>query len=434
MLAYYLNLALRSFRRNKALTALMVLTIALGIGASMTTLTVFHVLSSDPIPGKSERLFYVQMNALPDSQYDPGDRDELLQMTRLDAESLLKQAHGKRQAMMSAGSVVILPTAAGQSAFRVESRYTTADFFPMFDVPLKHGHAWSARDDADHARVAVISSKLNQQLFGGADGTGRTIQVSGQSLQVIGVLNTWAVNPRFYDLTNNEFGNGEEIFVPFSTAMDLAFPLSGSMWCWGDTPEGKTALSAPCAWLQYWTELGAGSDAADYRRHLDNYIARQHDAGRFKHPGDLKLLNVMQWLDLNHVVPSDVRLQLWLALGFLVICLLNTIGLLLAKFLRRSSEIGVRRALGASRMTVFAQYLVEAGIVGLTGGSLGLILALLGLAIVRKQPADYAPMAHMDLTMLLATFGLALLSSLLAGALPAWRAMHVTPAIQLKSQ
>jgi putative ABC transport system permease protein len=129
-----------------------------------------------------------------------------------------------------------------------------------------------------------------------------------------------------------------------------------------------------------------------------------------------------------------VRLQLWLALGFLLICLLNTIGLLLAKFLRRSSEIGVRRALGASRLTVFAQYLVEAGIVGLTGGVLGLGIALIGLAVVRRQPADYAPLAHMDASMLLATFVLALLSSLLAGALPAWRAMQVTPAIQLKSQ
>ena len=57
MFGYYLNLALRSFKRNKALTALMVLAIALGIGASMTTLTVFHVLSGDPIPQKSDRLF-----------------------------------------------------------------------------------------------------------------------------------------------------------------------------------------------------------------------------------------------------------------------------------------------------------------------------------------------------------------------------------------
>jgi putative ABC transport system permease protein len=61
MFAYYLDLALRSFRRNKVLTALMVLAIALGIGASMTTLTVFYILSGDPLPGTSQTLFYPRL-------------------------------------------------------------------------------------------------------------------------------------------------------------------------------------------------------------------------------------------------------------------------------------------------------------------------------------------------------------------------------------
>ena len=115
-------------------------------------------------------------------------------------------------------------------------------------------------------------------------------------------------------------------------------------------------------------------------------------------------------------------------------CLLNTVGLLLAKFLRRSGEIGVRRALGASRGEIFKQCLVEAGTVGLAGGVLGLGLALLGLWAVRQQPTSYAQLAHLDASMLLTTFVLAIVASLLAGMLPAWRAMQVTPAIQLKSQ
>src|SRR5690606_10997221 len=76
-------------------------------------------------------------------------------------------------------------------------------------------------------------------------------------------------------------------------------------------------------------------------------------------------------LDHNKVVPADVVMQLWLGFGFLLVCLLNTVGLLLAKFLRRSSEIGVRRALGASRAEIFKQCLVEAGTIGLAGGVLG---------------------------------------------------------------
>jgi putative ABC transport system permease protein len=116
------------------------------------------------------------------------------------------------------------------------------------------------------------------------------------------------------------------------------------------------------------------------------------------------------------------------------VCLLNTIGLLLAKFLRRSSELGVRRALGATRKAVFQQCMVEAGAIGIAGGVLGLLLAWLGLWAVRQQPVDYADLAHLNPTMLLATFVIALVASLLAGVLPAIRAMQVTPAMQLKAQ
>ena len=60
MFGYYFNLALRSLRRNKVLTGLMVLSIAVGIGAAMTTLTVMRLLSGDPLPGRSQHIFYPQ--------------------------------------------------------------------------------------------------------------------------------------------------------------------------------------------------------------------------------------------------------------------------------------------------------------------------------------------------------------------------------------
>jgi putative ABC transport system permease protein len=62
MIGYYLDLARRSFKRNKALTALMIVAIAFGVGASMTTLTVMHVLTKDPMPGKSGDIFHVQLD------------------------------------------------------------------------------------------------------------------------------------------------------------------------------------------------------------------------------------------------------------------------------------------------------------------------------------------------------------------------------------
>lgn len=435
MFGYYFALALRSFKRNKALTFLMVLAIALGIGASMTTLTVFYILSGDPIPQKSDKLFYPRIDPRAMNGFTPGDEPED-QFTRYDAERLLRDKKGDRQAFMSGGSMAVESEDGKVAPFAVDARYTTADFFPMFEVPFRFGNGWNAGDDESRARVAVISQTLNDKLFNGANSVGRNLQASGQTFRIIGVMEDWRPTPKFYDMTNDRFTEVEQIFVPFWTSRALKLGNQGNMNCWGETTdeEGSTGPNAPCSWLQYWVELDSPAKVQAYKQYLANYSDQQRAAGRFERPTNVDLHNVMEWLDKNNAVPSDVRLQVWLAFGFLAVCLLNTVGLLLAKFLGRSSQIGVRRALGATRKAIFAQCLVEAGTVGLVGGLLGLALAWLGLWAVRQQPAGYAELAHMDMTMLAMTFALAILASLLAGLLPAWRAMQVTPAIQLKSQ
>jgi len=433
MFAYYFNLALRSFRRDKALTALMVLAIALGIGACMTTLTVFHVLSGDPIPGKSANLYYVQLDPAEMNDYTPGE-EPAEQVTRFDAEALLREKRGDRQAMMTGGGISITPAREGVAPFMRSARYTSADFFEMFDTPMLYGRGWTAMEDEQHARVAVISSALNERAFGGGNSVGKILRIDQSDFTVVGVIGEWSPTPRFYDMNSDHYGDLEDVFLPFSTSRDLRMGRNGSMDCWGDSGGDSTAVNVPCVWIQYWVEMDTPAKAAAYRDYLVNYSDQQRAAGRYKRPTNVRLRNVMEWLEYNRVVPRDVVMQLWLGFGFLLVCLVNTVGLLLAKFLRRGSEIGVRRALGASRRAIFTQCLVEAGTVGLAGGTIGLGLSLLGLWAVRQQPASYAKLAHLDLGMLLLTLVLAIVASVLAGLLPAWRAMQVTPAIQLKSQ
>jgi putative ABC transport system permease protein len=438
MFAYYFDLALRSFRRNRILTTLMVLAIALGIGASMTTLTIFHVLSGDPIPQKSERLFTVQLDPGTMRGYTAGEEPDD-QLTRYDAEELLRQKHGARQAMMTGGSVAVEPQKQGLDPFYVDARYTSADFFPMFDTPFFYGNGWSATEDARRERVVVIAKELNDKVFGGADSVGTTIRMNGNDMRVVGVLDKWRPAPKFYDVNSNRFGEPELAYIPFSTSRDLKLDRNGNMNCWdnataSDDPEGETGVNAPCTWIQYWVELDAASGAGEYQQYLRNYSDQQRANGRFQRPTNVRFRNVMEWLAYREVVPSDVRMQVWLAFGFLLVCLLNTVGLLLAKFLRRASEIGVRRALGASRRAIFAQCLVEAGTVGLAGGILGLGLAWLGLWAIRQQPTGFSDLIHLDVPMLATTFVLAIAASVLAGLVPAWQACQVTPAMQLKSQ
>jgi putative ABC transport system permease protein len=104
------------------------------------------------------------------------------------------------------------------------------------------------------------------------------------------------------------------------------------------------------------------------------------------------------------------------------------------KFLRRGGELSVRRAMGEGKRSVFAQMLVEAGLIGVASGVVGLGLAAFGLWVVRQQPVRYADLAHLDPLMLVGTFVLALMATLLAALFPAWRACRLAPARLLKTQ
>lgn len=435
MITYYLDLARRSFKRSKALTLLMVVAIAFGVGASMTTLTVMHVLSADPIPGHSHQLYYVQLDPRPLKDQVDGE-DPVGQSTRRDAENLVRAGKADRQLLTTGGSAAIEPQRADLRPFFVDSRWTSADFFPMFRTPFVAGGGWSSDDDLHAARVAVISRSLAEKLFGTTDVIGKPIRVERTDLRIVGVLDTWQPAPHFYDLTQRQFGRPELLFVPFSTSRELRLSHTGNMTCWSsdqDSPQDQEAVGAPCEWIQVWVELSTPAKAAAYRDYLVSYSREQKRVGNYLRDPNVRLRDVIEWLTYNKVVPADARLQTWVALGFLLVCLVNTVGLLLTKFLRRSQELGVRRALGASKRSIFAQLLVEAGAIGLVGGTLGLGLAYLGLWAVRHQPTDYADLARLDLPMLAATFALTIGASLLAGLLPAWRGCQVAPALQLKS-
>jgi putative ABC transport system permease protein len=410
----------------------MVLAIALGIGASMTTLTVLRVLSGDPISGRSAQLYSPQIDPRDLFDYAPGVEPPS-QVTWIDGMNLLRARRADRQALMTGGNVAIQSTQTGVDPFFEPARYTTAGFFPMFDVPLQYGHSWSATDDEDEARVVVISHTLNDRLFGGKNSTGETLRLGGREFRIVGVLGDWRPNPQFYDLTRKSYNENEGVYVPLSTSQDVDFDHDGDVECWGNGGGGRMNNDTPCVWLQFWVQLDSPAKAAAYRQFLIQYSQEQRALGRFRRPPNVRLRDVMQWLDYNRVVPEDVRLQTWLAFGFLLVCLVNTVGLMLAKFTRRQGELSVRRAMGAPRRALFGQLLVESGAVGLAGGIGGLLLALLGLSLVRHRPTAYASLAHLDPAMLLITFLLAIGASLLAGVLPARRVSYVPPALQLKS-
>jgi putative ABC transport system permease protein len=437
MFQYYFFLGIRSLRRNPALTALMVLTLAIGVAASVSTLTILHVMSGDPIPQKSTRLFYPMIDNGQLKGYVPGEKPNDHQLSYKDVINLLASKQGERRTALYGVEMSIEParkdiipmTAAGSAA--------TRDFFAMFDTPFLYGGAWEADSDSKSADVVVLGRALSEKLFGKTDPVGQYLTMIGHDFKIVGVLDTWEPSPRFYRYAgrSSAFGIYDEFIIPFSTAIRHEITHDGGMSCSGDTEPGwQGRLNSECTWMHFWFELKSASQRPELLSYLDNYTNEQNKLGRFKRQAKNQIFNVVEWLEETKVVGNDNRLSAWLAFGFLLLCLVNTVGLLLAKFSVRASEVGVRRALGASRREIFTQFLIESSVIGLAGGIIGLLLAFGALALIGMQSKQLTVVAHMDWEMLGLTFIMSVCAALLAGLFPTWRACQVTPAIQLKSQ
>jgi putative ABC transport system permease protein len=439
MFGYYFKLGVRSLRRNPALTALMVLTLAIGVAASVSTLTILHAMSSNPIPHKSDRLFVPLIDNGPLEGYNPANPERGNdQLSYIDANNFLRHGPGERRTALYGVGLPLEPARKDLPVMSLDGLAPTRDFFAMMDVPFLHGQAWSEADDKAGADVVVLSHDLSEKLFGTANPVGQRLRLGGFDYQVVGVSAAkWSPVPKFYRLVGGPgaFGEEEDFLIPLATALRHETGHNGSMSCSSRRDPGFAGLLASeCTWLQFFFETKSGADRAELQTWLDNYAADQRKLGRLKRNAPNKLFDVMEWLEHRKVVGNDSRLSVWLAFGFLMLCLVNTIGLLLAKFSVRASEVGIRRALGASRKEIFRQFLTETAVVGLVGGTLGLLLAFGALALIGLASKQLSVVAHMDLQMLATTFVLSLLAALLAGLLPTWRACQVTPAIQLKSQ
>jgi putative ABC transport system permease protein len=452
MSAYYLRLALKSFRRTPGLTALMIGAIALGIAVCVMTMTVYHAMSGNPIWWKNDRLYAVTMdNWDPNQPLDPQHPDLAPpQLTYKDATYLFGSNIPERKVIMYVRQSVLTGGSTQRKPVPVSTRVTTADFFAMFAVPFLYGSGWNAGADQGAAPVIVLSKEQNEKLFGGINSVGRTIRWDDREFRVAGVLDSWSPVPRFYDLNNGSFSAPDDVYIPFGwTRVLQQYPNGGNSNCWKPETLNTFAdfLGSDCVWLQMWVETPSTASRERMQSFIDGYWADQRKAGRFPRPRNNHLTDVGQWLKAQGVVQNDNRMLVGIAFAFLAVCLLNTVGILLAKFLNGAAIAGVRRALGASRRQIFLQHLIEVGALAVVSAVLGLGLGALGLwgvhalyvtndvvDTVTNSQGGYQELTHFDTTSVLWAVLLALVSALAAGLYPAWRIGRVSPAVYLKSQ
>ena len=180
--------------------------------------------------------------------------------------------------------------------------------------------------------------------------------------------------------------------------------------------------------------LALMEQVAAYKDYLDNYVRGQKEIGRFERPLNTFISDVMEWMDVNEIVQNENRVLVRLSFLFLLVCVLNTVGLLMAKFMGKGGEVALRRAMGASRQHVFQQNLVEVGLIGVLGGLAGTGLAWLGLRAVESMYRGYQHLVQLDTSLLLTAIAVATLSAVIAGMYPVWRVSRLAPAGLLKTQ
>jgi putative ABC transport system permease protein len=448
-----LRLAFRSIRQNPFIAALIVAVIAVGIGTSVVAITLYHAKAGNPIWWKNDVLFRVLIDNRPamdeTDKVQPHSERPPFTLIYRDALAIYQSKIPERSVMMSYSSGMVDSQRPGSPPIHRSVRVTTREFFPMFDVPFLYGRGWTQAEDQGPAQVVVISTYLNDRLFGGGNTVGRILTLNGHHFTVIGVLAKWLPLPRFYDEAK-DFGPPDDVFIPFRWVESVP-----GLFYEGFCYQNKTILDtfqalAPseCNSTGVWAELTTQRQYREYTQFLENYHRSQQQAGRFARPPNNRLASVSTWLELNDVVGNQNKIQVVLALTFLGVCVLNTLGLLLAKFMGAAAFSGIRRALGATRADVIRQHLIEVALLGVFAGAVGIGIAAVGLRLIRMfvlmrsaqfhDNPDFTAIAqslsHMDGKMIFTAVALSLLAGALAGLYPAWRIGRLAPASFLKTQ
>jgi putative ABC transport system permease protein len=440
MLLYNLRIAVKSLRRNPVLTAVIIGGIALGICASTTFTTVRHMFARDPLPGKSDKLFYIRMDnwdphtPYPTNSDNPGEAIPP-QISYRDAMALMRSTLPVRQTATFAAMMTVYPDPRVARPSSESVRLCFTDFFPMFDVPFAYGGPWDHRADTKGEQVVVISDNINQKFFGGANSVGKRIRIEDRDFTVVGVLKPWRPFIRMYDLNGNFVGEPERIFMPFSLTPAMEIRSSGNIDGWKTTVGGGNTfqdfLNSDVDWLQFWVELRSPAEGERYHRFVDGYVLEEKKHGRFERPLANRVTSLHDLLTVFGVIRPQVTAMAAISILFLAICALNLTGLLLGKFLARAPEVSVRRALGATRIDVFMQHITECELVGLAGGAIGMLLSIGAMRLIGKFITSTS-IISLDIEMILAALFLSLGAGFVAGLYPAWRICSVQPAVQLK--
>jgi putative ABC transport system permease protein len=391
-LAQDLRYAWRTLRQAPGFTAVAVLTLGLGIGANTAVFSVLDAVLLRPLPfPHPERLVTLWERERGGGPMNTSFANFLDWQSRSRAFDAI--------AVLSYWT----PSMAGSGApERLEGLRVSHDFFRALGVRPALGRDFLPQDDErGKHHVAIVSYDLWQRRLGGdPDLLGKSVLLDGLPYTLVGVLPKGLESP----FSTNGY-KPAEIWAPLAYNPGLPFACR------------------TCRHLRAVARLRPGVAVVRANQELDA-ISRLLVA---EHPRDYEQAGAAV-IPLDENLVGDYRLSLLLLMGavglVLAIACANVSSLLLARSQRRLGEMAVRAALGATRARIVRQLLTESALLHLLGGALGALLAAAGVAaLVHFSPPNVPRLylAAVDARVLAVTFGVALLSGIVFGLVPALR-------------
>ena len=390
-----LRYALRTLRRMPGFAAVALLTLALGSGATTVMFTVINGVLLKPLPyAEPDRLVALQEKTDWSTQW--GDLWGFAYPNYLDCRRDVRSLD--LMAFRYSGGTV---SASGHAEY-VDGFELSSEVMPTLGIHVFRGRPFTANDDHPGAApVAIISYGLWQRLYGGDPAAvGKPLTFEQKPYTVVGIA------PAGFRLDGGLQLQGEpDVFTPVGQNT-------------GKYMQNRKAYHG----IHVWARLHPGVTLAEAQTEL--HIVGHRLAAEY--PDSNKGRTFI--IDPLRPQVGDARSTLWLLFGAVTLVLLiacvNVANLLLARAVSREREFAMRVALGASRSRVVRQCLTESSLLGLCGGTLGVVIAAIGIRpFVALWPGSLprAEEVHLDWHVLLFAVGVSLFSGILFGLAPALR-------------
>jgi len=416
---YYLKVSWTSIQRAPLPYALTVFILSLGLGVFFANATFYYQLNSDPLPHKSDKLFYPMTLMVP---YECSDclPPRILSYSNVQKLSA-SDIPSAKAAMYSSDGYLRLNSAQAPTPVRI--RITQPAFFTMFEVPILHGSVWS--DDKARQEL-ILSQQTAEKIFGRSDVVGENILLDDRPYTVVGVLADWRMLPRLYDANNrNHVNDADQVYMPLETGYDYNYMSNSQSHTFDDvdfrqlSTQGRTGALHQ---LQYWVQLDTEAQQKAYRQFMDNLVADEQKAGRHPSTPNNQLVPMRDIVRFFGGESADIKAFALVTLLFLGVCLFNASHLSLNRYLSNQYEFSLRRALGASRFALQQQMLADVLLMTLFCTLGGLLIAWGGVALLNYLWPANRLFGRWDPTLLLMLLGLTLSSSYLVTLYPSLRA------------